>query len=246
MQKTGYRSLKIKVFGRSGGVLLDQSLEKTRRGKAVNGADSECGQRKPLKPLTVIILTLATLALLGAGYILFNYGGDVIDTYLGNVKGELTGIDYEAPSEPLVPREEISLRPVVTNTGDVSIFAFFTVTVPYNTVDGEIVEWYDLDPASVWTQIDRKIEENTVTYVYAYESDRNRLIVLQPTLSTESLFNDDHKLTVGAIGLLSEADRTDVSRSKVKINYHVCQSRMMDGLSDSQVFESTIAEEGGL
>ena len=85
-----------------------------------------------------------------------------------------------------------------------------------------------------------------VVYVYAYESERDALVILEPGQSSEVLFDDDHKLTVGAIGLLTEADRTDVSRSKVGFNYHVCQSRMMDGLSDTQVFESIIAEEPGL
>ena len=165
------------------------------------------------------------------------------------MKAELIGTDYETPAEPLVPREEIPVRPVVTNTGDANFYAFLTLTIPYSTVDGEIVEWYDQSPASAWTQIDRRVDDGnvgTVTYVFAYESERDSLIPVEPGNSTESIFDDDHKLTVGAIGLLTEADRTDSTRSKVAINYHVCQSKMMDGLSDTQVFESILSEEGGL
>ena len=162
------------------------------------------------------------------------------------MRGELTGIEYETPSEPLVPREEIPVRPVVTNTGDANFYAFVSLTIPYSTVDGEIVEWYDAVPATSWTSISRTVGEESVTYVYAYESERDSLISVEPGNSTESLFDDDHKLTVGAIGLLSEADRTDSTRSKVAINYHVCQSKMMEGLTDTQVFEAILDEEGGL
>ena len=194
----------------------------------------------------IILITFTALVLLGAGYILFNSGGTEISAPFGNVRGELSGTEYEAPSEPLVPMEGISVQPVVTNTGSVSIYSFITVTVPYSTVDGDIVEWYDQSPSSSWTCISRTVEEERITYVYAYESERDALVILEPGQSSEVLFDDDHKLTVGAIGLLTEADRTDASRSKVVFNYHVCQSRMMDGLSDTQVFESIIAEEPGL
>ena len=192
------------------------------------------------------MVVIAALVLMAAGYILFNNGGSEISTSFGNVKADLTGIEYEAAAEPLVPREEVVVRPVVTNTGDISVYSFLTVTVPYSTVDGEIVEWYDQSPASSWTQIDRKVEESTVNYVYAHEAERDSLIPVEPGNSTESLFDDDHKLTVGAIGLLEESERTDSARSKVQVNYHVCQSRMMDGLSDTQVFEAILSEEGGL
>ena len=220
-----------------GGVLLEQTLENkpsdTRRGR---------GKRLPV----IIGFTLAALVLTAAGYILFNNGGSEINTGLGNVKGQLTGTEYEGPYEPLVPREEITVRPVVTNTGDISIYSFLTVTVPYSTVDGDIVEWYEAVPTASWKEIDRRVGESDITYVYAYESARDSLIPLEPGQSTESLFDDDHKLTVGTIGLLTEADRTDNARSKVVINYHVCQSRMKDGLSDTQVFEAILGEEGGL
>ena len=207
--------------------------------------DTRCGRRK----LPAIIGLAATLLLIGAGYVLFNNGGSEINTGLGNVKGQLTDIEYETPSDPLVPREEIPVRPVVTNTGDANFYAFLTLTIPYSTVDGDIVEWYDAVPATSWTQIDRRVDDGSVgsvTYVYAYESERDNLISVEPGNSTESLFDDDHKLTVGAIGLLTEADRTDSTRSKVAINYHVCQSKMMDGLTDTQVFEAILDEEGGL
>ena len=194
----------------------------------------------------IILITLTALVLLGAGYILFNSGGSEISAPFGNVRGELSGTEYEAPSEPLVPMEGISVQPVVTNTGSVSIYSFITVTVPYSTVDGDIVEWYDQSPSSSWACISRTVEEERITYVYAYESERDALVILEPGQSSEVLFDDDHKLTVGAIGLLTEADRTDASCSKVGFNYYVCQSRMMDGLSDTQVFESIIAEEPGL
>ena len=145
-----------------------------------------------------------------------------------------------------------SVRPVVTNTGDANFYAFLTLTIPYSTVDGEIIEWFDATPATSWTQIDRKVDDvddgsvGSVTYVYAYEAERDSLIPIDPGNSTESLFDDDHRLTVGAIGLLEESDRTDSTRSKVVIKYHVCQSKMMDGLTDTQVFEAILDEEGGL
>ena len=217
-----------------GGVLLED-INKT-------SSNGESGRGRRKLP-TVIILTLAALVLLGAGYLLFNHGGNEISTTFGNVRGELIGSEYESPSEPLVPREEINIRPAVTNTGDVSIYSFITVTVPYSTVDGEIVEWYDQAPSTAWTMIERQVDEATVTYVYAYESEWDSLVVLESGQSSEPLFDDDHKLTVGAIGLLEESDRTDSSRAKVRVDYHVCQSRMMDGLSDSEVFEAILEEE---
>ena len=220
-----------------GGVLLERSL----KNKA-----SVRGRQGHRKFPTIILITLTALMLLGAGYILFNSGGTEISAPFGNVRGELSGTEYDQPSEPLVPMEEISVRPVVTNTGSVSIYSFITVTVPYSTVDGDIVEWYDQSPSSSWTCISRTVEEERITYVYAYESERDALVILEPGQSSEVLFDDDHKLTVGAIGLLEESDRTDSSRAKVRVDYHVCQSRMMDGLSDTQVFESIIAEEPGL
>ena len=200
-------------------------------------------EKKKSKKRLMIPLLIVALSLIAAGYVVFYTGGSDVIPPLGNVRADLTGTEYETPSEPLVPREEIAVRPTVTNTGDVSIYTFLAVTIPYSTVDGEIVEWYDLDPDSSWTQIDRAVAESEVTYVFAYETSRDDLIKLEPGQNTDSLFNDDHRLTVGAIGLLEESDRTDANRSKIGFNYHVCQCKMMDGLTDTQVFEAILEEE---
>ena len=180
-------------------LLEDIKISATGEGREHTDKKS-CGRQKLFTGLGLD----ATLLLIGAGYILFNNGGSEFHTPFGNVKAELVGTDYETPSEPLVPREEVPIRPVVTNTGDANFYAFLTVTIPYSTVDGDIVEWYDAVPTTSWTNITRTVDDGSVgsvTYVFAYESERDSLISVEPGNSTGSLFDDDHKLTVGAIGL---------------------------------------------
>ena len=107
-------------------VLVDRSVESIPPGSQItNSKLSQSGSgvegRARKKRLLPIILVVGIL-LIAAGYVVFYTGGNDVIPPLGNVRADLNGTEYETPSEPLVPREEIGVRPTVTNTGDVSIY----------------------------------------------------------------------------------------------------------------------------
>ena len=167
-----------------------------------------------------------------------------ISPVLGNVKGTLNGCEYESEAA-LIPRDVVNVSPSITNTGNVDMYAFIEVRIPYETVDGSVVELYDTNAASSWKEVKSTVEETYVSHVFAYESEENTLTPLESGSTTDVLFSSsegsEYVLSVGPVGLLTEEQRSEVR--KVEFHGYGCQTgRDIEGLTDIQAFEATLEE----
>ncbi len=175
---------------------------------------------------------------IAAGYILLSMQHSQISPVGGNIKISLEGTDYDL-DEPVVPREVINVSPRILNESNVDAYGFIKVSVPYYTVDGEIVEYYEMQPASGWKQVERTVGETTVSYVFSYESESG-LTRLGSNERTDALFEET--LTVGPTGLLSEEQRTGTN--PIDFYAYGVSVKGNDGLGSSDVW-NLIKEEGG-
>ena len=218
-----------------GGVLLNESLI-TQPGK------DNCGRRKLS---TVILIVILAMGVAGAGWILYWRIVSSITPILGNVEGQLTGCDYDS-STPLIPREPIPVTPTITNTGNVNMYGFIEVSIPYSTVDGDIVEWYVANPTSGWTQISKSVGESEVSYVFNYGTD-DMMNPIEPGSHTSPLFDEGEAgsaLTVGPVGLLDASQRSE-QRQILFTAYGSQTGGDIEGLNALAAFEAVKSEIGG-
>lgn len=155
--------------------------------------------------------------------------------------GTLTGCEYDSTA-PLVPREVIPVTPTITNTGNVPMYGFIEVSIPYSTVDGSVVEWYETSPGSGWTQIQRSVGEDVVSYVFSFGAD-GLFNAIESGGSTSPLFTEDAGLTVGPIGLLDASQRSE-ARAVIFTAYGSQTGGDIEGLDAIQAFEAVKAEVG--
>ena len=137
-----------------------------------------------------------------------------------------------------MPREVINVSPRIFNESNVDAYGFIKVSVPYYTVDGEIVEYYEMAPASYWKQVEREAGETSISYVFAYENEAG-LTRIGANERTDVLFEDT--LTVGPTGLLSEEQRT--GSNPIDFYAYGIAVKGNEGLGSSDVW-NLIKEEG--
>ena len=228
-------------------------------GKAVN---SECGQRKPSKRfITLPTLIIGAFLLMGTGFIIAyltssQRGGTEVGTKR-NLSVDL--LDYEFTlkdnsgdtTDEFVPGTLVDVSPKVNNTGDIDTFVFLQMEVPYGMgPDGSVIEFFQYQPGSSWTELE-DCEETTTDYIvhiYAYETDRDALVKLEAGSITDPLFEgvdgSSSDIIVGNIGLLSEEDRTKEGIGLYFEAFGIQTSIESEGLTDSQVWER--AKNGGV
>ena len=215
-----------------GGVLLED-INKT-------SSNGEPGRGRRKLPI-IITIVLTALAVAGFGYILYWRSTSSITPVLGNVDGTLTGCEYDS-STPFVPREVIPVTPTITNTGNVPMYGFIEVSIPYSTVDGSVVEWYETAAGSGWTSISRTVGEDVVSYVFSFGAD-GLLSSIEPDGCTSPLFTEDAGLTVGPIGLLDASQRSE-ERQVLFTAYGSQTGGDIEGLDAIQAFEAVKSEIG--
>ena len=200
------------------------------------------GTNRPLKNkrfLAVLILVLLAVVTVAAGYILLSMQHDQISPIGGNVKITLEGTDYDL-DEPVVPREVINVSPRIFNESNVDAYGFIRVVIPFYTVDGAVVEYYEMAPASGWKQVEREVGETSISYVFSYESSEG-LTRIGPNERTDALFDTESALSVRPTGLLTEEQRT--GENPIDFFAYGVSVKGNDGLSSSDVW-NLIKEEG--
>ena len=122
--------------------------------------------------------------------------------------------------------------------------------VPYGTAeDGSVVEFFQYQPASSWTELEdcKEVEADYIVHIYAYEPERDALIKLEAGSVTDPLFEGysggSSDIIVGNIGLLSEEERTKEAGLYFEA-FAIQSSIESEGLSDSQIWLR--AKNGGV
>ena len=128
--------------------------------------------------------------------------------------------------------------PRIFNESNVDAYGFIKVVIPYYTVDGAVVEYYEMVPSSSWKQVEREVGETTVSYVFSYESS-DGLTRIGPNERTDALFEDS--LTVGTTGMLTEEQRT--GENPIDFFAYGVSVKGNDGLGSADVW-NLIKEEG--